>query len=55
MADSLHGVYRAFVADRDPGWDRYDLDRRPTGLVEHGVTVATDPDADERLLWEGVR
>ncbi|MGW4719131.1 carboxylesterase/lipase family protein [Nocardia sp. NPDC004260] len=55
VADNLHGMYRAFVLDADPGWARYEPQRRTTGLIAGTVTVANDPDAAERLLWAGVR
>ncbi|WP_328404075.1 carboxylesterase/lipase family protein [Nocardia sp. NBC_00403] len=55
VADNLHGAYRAFAAEADPGWAPYDPLRRTTGLIAETVTIVEDPDATERLLWDGVR
>ena len=54
LADRMHAAW-AFAASGDPGWPKYDLDRRAT--MRFGVTshVVDDPWAWERRLWDGVR
>ena len=44
-----------FAANGDPGWPRYDLERRP--VLRFGIEswVVEDPYARERTVWAGVR
>ena len=44
-----------FISRGDPGWARYDITRRTTGLLSDTVTAADDPAGDERALWGGIR
>src|SRR5215471_11445305 len=55
VADRAHRVWVDFIASGDPGWARYDTDRRTTGLLSDAVTAADDPAGDERALWDGIR
>ena len=55
VADAAHGAWVSFIAHGDPGWSRYDRQRRATGLFTDTVTEAADPAADERALWDGIR
>lgn len=55
VADTAHGAWVRFVADGDPGWPRYDIADRATGLIDEGITVAGDPDGAEREVWAGRR
>jgi len=36
-----------------PAWPTYDTDRRATMLFDVDCRIADDPDAEERLAWEG--
>jgi para-nitrobenzyl esterase len=55
VADQTHKVWVDFITRGDPGWAEYDTARRTTGLLAETVSVANDPDGDERALWEGIR
>ncbi|MTD53889.1 carboxylesterase/lipase family protein [Amycolatopsis pithecellobii] len=55
VVGATHGAWVAFISGGDPGWSRYDLTRRVTGLITDEVTEAADPDGDERVLWDGIR
>jgi para-nitrobenzyl esterase len=43
------------ITGGDPGWARYDVERRTTALLSDAVSAADDPAGDERALWEGIR
>jgi para-nitrobenzyl esterase len=55
LADRVHGAWIAFATDGDPGWPRYDLDRRPVMRLDTTPSLMEDPYARERDLWNGVR
>ncbi len=42
-------------APGQPAWPRYDAQRRATMLIDAQCTVADDPDAVERQLWQGLK
>jgi carboxylesterase type B len=54
LADAMHGAWVAFAATGDPGWPRYDLERRATMRFDATSRVVDDPRAFERALWEGI-
>lgn len=51
LADEVHGAWVRFVTDGDPGWPRYDSDRRATQLFDEASGVVDDANADLRELW----
>ena len=55
VADRAHRVWVDFITHGDPGWARYDVERRTTGLLSDALTPAGDPAGDERALWDGIR
>ena len=55
VADRAHRVWVDFITGGDPGWARYDVERRTTALLSDAVSAADDPAGDERALWEGIR
>ncbi len=55
VADQAHRVWVDFIASGDPGWARYDAERRTTGLLSDTVSAVDDPAGEERVLWDGIR
>jgi len=55
VADQAHRVWVDFISRGDPGWARYDVEQRTTGLLSDTVTAADDPDGAERALWDDIR
>lgn len=55
LADAMHAAWVAFARDGDPGWPRYDLNRRATMRFDKTQVLVEDPRSAERLLWEGLR
>jgi para-nitrobenzyl esterase len=55
LADFMHAAWVDFAARGDPGWPRYDLQRRATMRFDVDSSVIDDPYARERELWAGVR
>jgi para-nitrobenzyl esterase len=55
LAERMHRAWVAFATAGDPGWPRYDQDRRPVQHFGDTVEVLDDPRAAQRELWEGVR
>ena len=53
--DLLYTPEHEYVARTgDPGWPRYDLDRRATQRFDTTLEVMHDPMGDERALWTDV-
>jgi carboxylesterase type B len=55
LADTMHAAWAGFAARGDPGWSKYDLNRRMTmrfGAISQPVD---DPLATARALWQGLR
>jgi para-nitrobenzyl esterase len=55
LADTMHAAWVRFATDGDPGWSRYDLERRAVMRLDTKSSVMDDPYAQERALWAGVR
>lgn len=55
LTDAMHAAWIAFATSGDPGWPRYDPQRRATMRFDTTSAVVDDPLAPERMLWEGVR
>jgi para-nitrobenzyl esterase len=55
VADLAHRVWVDFITSGDPGWARYDVGQRTTGLLGDVLTAADDPAGDERALWDSIR
>jgi para-nitrobenzyl esterase len=52
IADAMHAAWISFARTGDPGWPRYDLDRRATKRFDTTTEVLDDPMGDERALWD---
>ena len=52
LADAMHGAWVAFAATGDPGWPRYEADRRATMRFDTVSRVVDDPRSFERGLLE---
>lgn len=55
VADVMHKAWTGFIRDQDPGWDAFDIEQRLTMRFDEESGVVADPDAQERLAWEGLR
>lgn len=55
LADLMHAAWVSFATTGDPGWPKYDLDRRATMRFDTTPEVVDDPRRWERELWSGVR
>ena len=55
LANTMHAAWVAFATRGDPGWPRYDLNRRATMRFDTTSEVVDDPRSAERMLWEGLR
>lgn len=55
LADAMHAAWVAFAATGDPGWPRYDPERRATMRFDTLSEIVDDPHSVERALWEGKR
>ena len=56
LADAMHRAWIAFAREGDPGWPAYNSqDRVVMHFADGGGTLAADPQAAERRLWDGVR
>lgn len=54
LATEMHGAWVRFASTGDPGWPRYDLERRTTWRFDVPSTVVEDPRSTERRVWDGV-
>jgi len=55
LADTMHGAWVSFATSGDPGWPKYDLDRRATMRFDTASGIVDDPLAAKRAVWDGVR
>jgi para-nitrobenzyl esterase len=59
LVRSVHGAWVDFIRGdvpvlaNAPAWPRFNLTERPTMLIDRKSTVALDPNAVERRLWDG--
>ena len=52
LADRMHGAWAAFARGGEPGWPRYDEQRRATMLFDRESRVVDDPDGEVRAWWD---
>jgi len=55
VADVMHKAWTGFIRDQDPGWGAFDTEQRLTMRFDDESGAVPDPDAEERLAWEGLR
>jgi carboxylesterase type B len=55
LADTMHAAWVGFATSGDPGWPKYDPNRRATMRFGTTSEFMDDPRSAERTLWEGVR
>jgi carboxylesterase type B len=55
LADLMHAAWVGFATRGDPGWPRYELERRTTMRFDSTSQVVSDPKAWKRVLWDGAR
>jgi para-nitrobenzyl esterase len=59
LVESVHAAWVDFIYGRAPAirnapaWPRFNLTERPVMLIDRKSTVALDPNAAERRLWDG--
>ena len=51
LAADMHGAWVRFVTDGDPGWARYETNRRPVMVFDEPSEVHEDLLAMERVAW----
>ncbi|MGW3997422.1 carboxylesterase/lipase family protein [Amycolatopsis sp. NPDC004772] len=52
VATEMFGAWVRFVRTGDPGWPRYRPADRVTRLFDDVSTTVSDPDREQRLLWD---
>lgn len=55
LADAMHASWVSFAKSGDPGWPRYEPERRATMRFGDTCEVVDDIRGEERRLWEGIR
>jgi carboxylesterase type B len=55
LADAMHAAWIAFASRGNPGWPKYELQRRATMRFDTTSEIVEDPRSAERALWDGVR
>ncbi|MFF4040334.1 carboxylesterase/lipase family protein [Streptomyces sp. NPDC001816] len=51
LAARMHETWIRFATTGDPGWDRYDTERRATMHIDAQWTQVDDPRSQERQVW----
>ncbi|MGH9195459.1 MAG: carboxylesterase family protein, partial [Acidimicrobiia bacterium] len=51
LADEVHRAWVGFIKDGDPGWPKYETDKRPTKVFDVESRVDEDPWEDLRETW----
>jgi para-nitrobenzyl esterase len=54
VATEMFDAWVRFVATGDPGWPRYTPADRVTRLFDDVSATVSDPDRDQRLLWDSL-
>jgi para-nitrobenzyl esterase len=54
LAADIHAAWVRFAATGDPGWPRYDKQRRPVMDFNTVRQVIDDPNGELRRLWDGL-
>ncbi len=54
LATTAHEAWVSFAKTGEPGWPRYDVERRATMLLDAESRVVDDPDGDLREVWDGL-
>ena len=54
LAATMHQAWVRFATTGDPGWQPYDLLKRPTMIFWPTCKTIDDPRAPERMAWEGL-
>ena len=52
VATEMFDAWVRFIATGDPGWPRYTTADRVTRLFDDVSTTVSDPDREQRLLWD---
>ncbi len=52
LSERIRSAWTGFAATGDPGWPRYDLEHRRTRVWDTTPSVADDPLAASRRIWE---
>jgi len=55
LADTMHRAWVDFATKGEPGWTRYDLDRRAVMRFDATPSLVDDPYVAERAMWAGLR
>ena len=55
LADAMHAAWVSFATNGDPGWPKYDQQRKATMRFDIASDVVDDPLARERALWASQR
>ena len=51
LSDAMMGAWLSFARTGDPGWERYDSERRPTMVFDAESRLEHDPLGAERQAW----
>ena len=51
LAARMHEAWIRFATTGDPGWDRYDTERRATMRIDAEWSQVDDPRSEERRVW----
>lgn len=54
LVEEFAGALLRFAHEGDPGWRRYDTERRPTRIVDLEPSTDDDPEPELRRLWDEV-
>ena len=54
LAEKMGDAWARFISDADPGWPRFEQAERATMIFDRRSEVRSDPDGDERRLWDGI-
>jgi para-nitrobenzyl esterase len=55
VANEMHQCWINFIREGDPGWPRYELEKRINMRFDNSSGQVSDPDAGKREAWEGIR
>jgi para-nitrobenzyl esterase len=55
VSDEMHGVWTSFIQGDEPGWPKYDLEKRTVKHFDNNSSLVDNGELPRLNAWEGIR
>ncbi|HAT27777.1 MAG TPA: carboxylesterase, partial [Gammaproteobacteria bacterium] len=55
VSDEMHGVWTSFIQGDEPGWPKYDLEKRTVKHFDNNSSLVENGELPRLNAWEGIR